>query len=117
MQLEDCYRVLDVDPRATDEEVKTAWRDLAKAWHPDRFGHDPDMQSRAEEKLKSINEAYERIRDHRDVAPASRQRFPALAVMLAFGALLILLRRPTIFGLAVAMVLFAIAIVCLRMRV
>jgi curved DNA-binding protein CbpA len=64
MQLEDCYRLLDLDSAATDEEVKTAWRDLTKVWHPDRFGHDRDVQRKAEEKLKAINEAYERVRAH-----------------------------------------------------
>jgi curved DNA-binding protein CbpA len=62
MRLEDCYRLLEVDRTATDEEVRNAWRDLSKVWHPDRFAHDPAMQRKAQEKLKSVNEAYEAIR-------------------------------------------------------
>jgi curved DNA-binding protein CbpA len=62
MRLDDCYRLLEVDRNATDDEVRNAWRDLSKVWHPDRFAHDPAMQRKAQEKLKSVNEAYEAIR-------------------------------------------------------
>jgi hypothetical protein len=65
MRLEECYRTLDLDRHATDAEVKGAWRNLTKVWHPDRFAHDPDLQRRAEEKVKAINEAYETIRQSR----------------------------------------------------
>lgn len=61
MRLDDCYRLLDLDPRASAEEVKRAYRDLTKIWHPDRFAHDAALRTRAEEKLKAINEAYETI--------------------------------------------------------
>ena len=32
-----------------------------KVWHPDRFGNDPKLRARADEKLKEINEAYEKL--------------------------------------------------------
>lgn len=60
--LADCYRILDLPPDATQEEVKRAYRELAKVWHPDRFTGDPKLQHKAQEKLKQINSAYERIR-------------------------------------------------------
>lgn len=65
MRLEDAYRLLDLDPGASEEEVKRAHRDLTKVWHPDRFGHDLPLRQKAEEKLKSINDAYETIRGSR----------------------------------------------------
>jgi hypothetical protein len=65
MRLEDAYRTLDVDPGSSDFELKRAHRDLTKVWHPDRFGHDPGLRTRAEEKLKAIHEAYETIREAR----------------------------------------------------
>jgi hypothetical protein len=43
---------------ATLAEVKEAYRDLVKVWHPDRFGSDPGLRQKAEEKLKQINQAY-----------------------------------------------------------
>jgi curved DNA-binding protein CbpA len=61
MRLDDCYRLLDLDPNASDDEVRRAHRDLTKVWHPDRFGEDAPLRLRAEEKLKTINEAYETI--------------------------------------------------------
>jgi len=55
--LEDYYRTLELPTGASRQEVKRAYRDLAKAWHPDRFSHDSRLQEKAEEKLKEINEA------------------------------------------------------------
>lgn len=65
MRLEEAYRILDVEPGSSDFELKRAHRDLTKVWHPDRFGHDPGLRERAEEKLKAIHEAYETIREAR----------------------------------------------------
>ena len=53
------YAVLGVDLTATPEQLKQAYRDLVKVWHPDRFTNDPTLQSKAEAKLKEINEAYD----------------------------------------------------------
>ncbi len=65
MRLQDCYHLLELDPRASAEDVKRAYRDLTKVWHPDRFGDDAALRRKAEEKLKAINEAYETIRASR----------------------------------------------------
>lgn len=61
MRLDECYRLLDLQPGVSAEELKRAHRDLTKVWHPDRFGHDAGLRKKAEEKLKAINEAYETI--------------------------------------------------------
>jgi hypothetical protein len=53
------YGVLGVKPGVSVRDLKTAHRDLAKVWHPDRFVHDPDLREKAQEKLKEINAAYE----------------------------------------------------------
>ncbi|HWS89894.1 MAG TPA: J domain-containing protein [Pyrinomonadaceae bacterium] len=55
------YELLGVRPGASAQELKEAYRDLAKVWHPDRFAHDPRLQQKAQEKLKEVNEAYERL--------------------------------------------------------
>ncbi len=55
------YEILELQPGASREEVKRAYRDLVKIWHPDRFSHDPRLQQKAQDKLKDINEAYERL--------------------------------------------------------
>ncbi len=52
------YRTVGVQPGTSLQQVKRAYRDLVKVWHPDRFSHDPRLQRRANEQLKTINEAY-----------------------------------------------------------
>jgi hypothetical protein len=60
LNIEFYYRILDLLPGASFDEVKTAYRDLVKVWHPDRFPHDPRLQRKAEEKLRELNAAYHR---------------------------------------------------------
>ncbi len=60
----DPYKVLGVDPKATDEEVKKAYRELARKYHPDNYVNTP-LSDLAEEKMKEVNEAYEAIQKMR----------------------------------------------------
>lgn len=62
--MEKYYKILDINTNATEQDVKQAYRDLVKVWHPDRFTHDPKLRKKAEEKLKEINVAYQKIIDH-----------------------------------------------------
>lgn len=59
-QKRDYYEVLGVSKTATDEELKKAYRKLAKQYHPDA---NPDNKEEAERKFKEINEAYETLSD------------------------------------------------------
>ena len=58
----ECYEIFGLEPDASGE-VKQAYRDLVKVWHPDRFAYDHRLQNKAQEKLKDINEAYQKIQD------------------------------------------------------
>lgn len=54
------YNVLGVKENSSDEEVKKAYRDLAKKYHPDNYKDNP-LAELASEKMRSINEAYDMI--------------------------------------------------------
>ncbi len=56
----DPYKALGVSPSATDEEIKEAYRSLAKKYHPDQYADSP-LKELADEKMKEINEAYDTI--------------------------------------------------------
>ena len=56
-----CLETLGLAPGAAAQEIKAAYRDLAKVWHPDRFTHEPRLQQKAQEKLKEINDAYQQL--------------------------------------------------------
>ena len=55
--MSDPYSVLGVSHNATDEEVKKAYRELVRKYHPDNY-HDNPLSDLAEEKMKEVNEAY-----------------------------------------------------------
>jgi len=57
------YKILEISSDATDDEVKKAYRSLAKKHHPDRVSHlGEDMRKAAEEKFAKLNQAYENIK-------------------------------------------------------
>ena len=57
--VQDPYKVLGVSPGASDEEIKKAYRELTKKYHPDR---NPDNPAAAE-KMNDINAAYDAIKN------------------------------------------------------
>ncbi len=62
-ELEQCYRVLGLEPGASLEEVNQAYKDLAFIWHPDRIPKDnPRLLEKAQETLKQLNQARDFLR-------------------------------------------------------
>ena len=62
--MNDPYAVLGVNPSASDDEIKRAYRDLVKKYHPDNYVNNP-LADLAQEKMKEINEAYDQIQRQR----------------------------------------------------
>ncbi|MEO0349616.1 MAG: DnaJ domain-containing protein [Cyanobacteria bacterium P01_A01_bin.15] len=55
------YRVLNLEPGSTKEDIKRAYRKLAQQWHPDKFLKQPYQLKEAREKFELIKEAYDRL--------------------------------------------------------
>lgn len=62
--MNDPYKILGVPEDASDEEIKKAYRELARNYHPDNY-HDNPLEDLAQEKMKEINAAYEQITKER----------------------------------------------------
>ncbi|MFL6304381.1 MAG: J domain-containing protein [Candidatus Sulfotelmatobacter sp.] len=87
MSIDEALDVLALRPAATPSEIKEAYRDLVKVWHPDRFGSDLRLRQKAELQLKRINEAYRVLQSDRGVSgmytpgvqsePTSSARYPS----------------------------------------
>lgn len=64
--LNHAYRILEVDPSASDDEVKKAYRRMAMKYHPDKVAQlGEEVQRAAHEKFKKVQEAYEAIQKER----------------------------------------------------
>ena len=62
--MRDPYEILGVSKNATDDEIKNAYRELARKYHPDNYADNP-LADLADEKMKEINDAYDAIVDMR----------------------------------------------------
>src|SRR5438552_18482145 len=69
----DNYTVLGITPNASENEVRQAYRDRLKIWHPDRFAHENErLKQLAEEHTKQLNEAYAAVCDSFNRSSESR---------------------------------------------
>lgn len=63
---DNAYKILEISKSATDDEVKKAYRKMAKKYHPDRIMHlGPEHQKGAEEKFRQVQMAYEKLQKER----------------------------------------------------
>ena len=69
--MKDPYSILGVHPGATDEEVKNAYRNLARRYHPDNYDDNNPLKELAKEKMQEINAAYDEIQRDRSESERS----------------------------------------------
>ena len=69
----DPYKVLGVTPQTSDDDVKRAYRELARKYHPDNYVNNP-LADLAETRMKEINEAYDMIMNERRNPAADSSR-------------------------------------------
>ena len=71
--MRDPYEVLGVKPSDSDGEIKKAYHELVKKYHPDNYANNP-LADLAQEKMKDINEAYDQITKERSASTQSSQQ-------------------------------------------
>ena len=65
---DDAYKILEIEKTATNEEVKKAYRTMAKKYHPDKLQHmDEAYRVGAQAKFRKVQEAYEKIQKERKI--------------------------------------------------
>lgn len=64
MDTAECYQLLEIEPTDSLKEIKQAYRDIVFVWHPDRMAGNTRVQEKAENKLKRINAAYEKLQTY-----------------------------------------------------
>jgi len=63
------YKILEIDPSASDEDLKKAYRRMAMKYHPDKVSHlGEDFQKAAKEKFQKVSQAYNNIKKERNIS-------------------------------------------------
>jgi len=67
-QSDAAYKILEIEPSVTDDELKSAYRRMAKKYHPDKVSHlGEDFKKVANEKFRKVKDAYDQIKKQRNI--------------------------------------------------
>jgi DnaJ like chaperone protein len=67
-ETDSAYRILEIEPSATNEEIRKAYRKMAVKYHPDKVTHlGEEYRKTADQKFRMVNEAYDRIKKERSI--------------------------------------------------
>ena len=69
----EALRMLGLDEEATSEEIKVAYKETVQILHPDRFNSNKNLQERATEQFKNLQEAYEYLSHGKGRSQVSRR--------------------------------------------
>lgn len=75
LDVKSAYYILGLEPDASLDRIKQAYRQLVKIWHPDCFS-DPEKKQQAEKKIKTINEAYDLLKSYQPPLPNPSKSSP-----------------------------------------
>ena len=77
MTYEEALRTLNLDRGCSRVEIRQAYLDMVKVWHPDRFQHDPGLRAKADRALRDVNQAYRVLQGRvRQDGPGVQQEDP-----------------------------------------
>ena len=79
--MNDPYKILGVSESASDEEIKNAYRELAKKYHPDNYADSP-LADVANKKMQELNEAFDQIMNARRINSATGSRHSRLPIRI-----------------------------------
>ncbi len=74
MDIKRCFQILELDPSASMDDVRQAYKDLVNVWHPDRFSNSPRLREKTEAKLKELNQAHETLISFLSSSPEATKR-------------------------------------------
>src|SRR5215470_14826488 len=72
----EALRIFELHDPCTPEQVRAAYRELVKVWHPDRFAHDAGLRVKADRRLQEINRAYAALQDRAETVATPRDTAP-----------------------------------------
>ena len=85
------YKILGINPGASDEEASQAYKYLLKVWESGRSSHDPVSKKKAEERLRKINEAYDIFKKNLPGSSADLKKNNVMKIAASAGAVLMIL--------------------------